>query len=454
MAATRADAVGAWTRPAAAALALLAAWALTLANTLVTFEPELLPADARGFVDPSVEFGPANAVSAGLFAVLAAAAGWNAAAAARGSRPRRARVLRWAGLGTLGALLAVDELTDLHLRLLSQTYLDQVGPELGFVRGYAVWAVLAAPLALALAALFVWSVRRELADRPALRRAAWASGFLWITVLVHEALAEPLFATRAPALENLLEESAEMLGAAGLAAVSALAFTRHPPRPVALRRRLALAGGAAALGMACLACRAEPPLTDWGATDVWMGPFPSGTGAEQTLALPHGAVSRIDVRAAYRAADGAPGVLALRLRAADEALLREAAVRVPAGAVMAEYAARFAPLAADAGARAHVQAAADPNNSGVFTLSVSSGDAQPSGAVFPNGQPAPAGQDLNVRLYGPRGASLAKLGALARLAARDPLMLVILADALLLAIAAGFVTLTLAPLLHQRAPPT
>ena len=97
---------------AIAMLALAVAWALTLANAVVTFEPDLLAEDVRPFLDPSVEFGPANAVSAGLFALLAAVAGWNALAAAGGHGYRRRQVLGWTGFALLALGLAIDELTD------------------------------------------------------------------------------------------------------------------------------------------------------------------------------------------------------------------------------------------------------------------------------------------------------------------------------------------------------
>ena len=74
---------------------------------------------------------------------------------------------------------------------------------------------------------------------------------------------------------------------------------------------------------------------------------------------------------------------------------------------------------------------------------MTNGDLQDDGAVFPNGQPTPAGQDLNYRLYGPRDASFAKLAAISRLLQRDPLMLIILADGILLVTVAAVTTANL-----------
>ena len=429
---------------AIAMLALAVAWALTLANAVVTFEPDLLAEDVRPFLDPSVEFGPANAVSAGLFALLAAVAGWNALAAAGGHGYRRRQVLGWTGFALLALGLAIDELTDAHLRLLSEAYLGQVGRELGFIRGYAVWVGLAAPLAVVVAAVFVAFIRDELASRPLLRRAAWIAGCLWVTVLAHEALAGLVFATRAPALENLLEEGAEILGTGLFIAVAALARGRAPQTMSGSARRISVTLAALAIvAGAWLGWRAEIPLNDWGATDVWMGPFPAGTAAAQTLALPGGPLGRVDVQAAYAADDDRPGILALRLQRSNGASLRETSVAVVPGAIMSEHAARFSPLVTTAGDRAVLQVSAPPSASGAFTLSVTNGDLQDDGAVFPNGQPAPAGQDLNYRLYGPRDASFAKLAAISRLLQRDPLMLAILVDAVLLTTAAVAATVML-----------
>lgn len=427
-----------------AALALLAAWALVLANTLVAFEPELVSADLRGFLDPSVEFGPANAMSASLFALLAAVSGWNALTIVRNLGPRNRRVLGWAGIAVLAMGLAIDELTDAHLRLLSDAYLAQVGRELGFIRGYAVWVGLAAPLALVVAVLFIRFIHRELAEAPLLRRAAWIAGFLWVTVLAHEALAGRVFATRAPALENLLEEGAEILGTATLIAVAALAFNQAPRTAGVSRRRIGLALAVVALSAgAWLGWRAEVPLNDWGTTDVWMGPFPAGTAAAQTLALPGGPLGRVDVEASYAASDDIPGVLAIRLQRPDGASVREASAAVVPGTIMTEHVARFTPIVTTAGERAVLQVSALPSVSGAFTLSVTSDDLQVDGAVFPNGQDAPPGQDLNYRLYGPRNPSFAKLAAVVRLVLRDPVMLAILADAALLGTVAAATTMNL-----------
>ena len=431
-------------RTTIAVLALLAAWALVLANTLVTFEPDLISEDLHGVFDPSVEFGPANAMSAGLFALLAAVAGSNALAFARDHRSRRRHVWGWTGFAALAGGLAIDELTDAHLRLLSEVYLAQVGRDLGFIRGYAVWVGLAAPIAVLVAVIFVAFIRHELASRPLLRRAAWIAGFLWVTVLAHEALADLVFATRAPALENLLEEGAEILGTAMFIAVAALAG-----RPVAtirggsIRRVAAILAALALVAGVWLGWRAEVPLNDWGTTGVWMGPFPAGTAADQTLALPGGPLGRVDVQASYAADDDRPGILAVRLQRPDGASIREASTAVVPGEIMAEHAARFSPVLTAAGEPAVLQVAALPSVSGVFTLSVTSDDLQVDGAVFPNGQPAPVGQDLNYRLYGPRDASLAKLAAVGRLVQRDPLMLAILIDAALLVTAALAATVNL-----------
>ena len=431
-------------RTTIAVLALLAAWALVLANTLVTFEPDLISEDLHGVFDPSVEFGPANAMSAGLFALLAAVAGSNALAFARDHQSRRRRVWGWTGFAALAGGLAIDELTDAHLRLLSEVYLEQVGRDLGFIRGYAVWVGLAAPIAVLVAVVFVAFIRHELASRPLLRRAAWTAGFLWVTVLAHEALADLVFATRAPALENLLEEGAEILGTAMFVAVAALAG-----RPVAtirggsIRRVAAILAALALVAGVWLGWRAEVPLNDWGTTSVWMGPFPAGTAADQTLALPGGPLGRVDVQASYAADDDRPGILAVRLQRPDGASIREASTAVVPGEIMAEHAARFSPVLTAAGEPAVLQVAALPSVSGAFTLSVTNDDLQVDGAVFPNGQPAPVGQDLNYRLYGPRDASLAKLTAVGRLVQRDPLMLAILIDAALLVTAALAATVIL-----------
>ena len=431
-------------RPAIAVVALLTGWAMVLANTVVTFEPDLIPENLHGVFDPSVEFGPANAVSAGLFALLAAITGWNALDAARDRESRRWQVLGWTGFAALAAGLAVDELTDAHLRLLSEVYLDQVGRDLGFIRGYAVWVGLAAPLALLVAVVFVSFIRREMAARTLLRRAAWTAGCLWVTVLAHEALTGLVFATRAPALENLLEEGAEILGTAVFIAVAALA--REPAlrsHARSMRRIGAVLVVMVLIVGGWLGWRAEIPLNDWGTTDVWMGPFPAGTAAEQTLALPGGPLGRVDVQASYAAVNDRRGVLDIRLQQPNGVSIREASIAVVPGAIMAEHSARFTPVLTTAGAQAVLQAAAHPSVAGAFTLSVTSGDVQRDGAVFPNGQPAPLGQDLNYRLYGPRDASFAKLAAMIRMVQRDPLMLAILADAAFLLTAAVAVTVLL-----------
>lgn len=427
-----------------AVFALLVAWALVLANTLVAFEPDLVPQELHGVLDPSVEFGPANAMSAGLFALLAAVAGWNAVDFARGHGNRRRQALGWAGFAALAVGLAIDELTDIHLRLFSETYLKQVGRELGFIRGYAVWVGLVAPLAALVAVAFVKFFRAELASRPLVRRAAWIAGFLWVTVLAHEALANLVFATRAPALGNLLEEGAEIMGTAVFVGMAVVA-RGPPPRNLAASIRsigLVLAAVALVAGV-WLGWRAEIPLNNWGTTDVWMGPFPAGTAAEQSLALPGGPLGRVDVQASYAAVDHRPGLLAVRLRQPDGTSIREASVAVIPGAIMAEHAARFTPVLTAAGDPAALQVAALPSVTGSFTLSVTSNDLQADGAIFPNGQPAPAGQDLNYRLYGPRDASFAKLAATVRLVQRDPLMLAILVDSLLLLTAAVSATVIL-----------
>ncbi len=431
-------------RPVLAALALFAAWVLVLAHTLVTFEPDLISRDLRGFLDPSVEFGPANAMSAGFLALLAAVAGRNALVSARDYGHQRRQVFGWMGFAVLAGGLAVDELTDAHLRLLSEAYLGQVGRELAFIRGYAVWVGLAAPVAVLVAVLFVVFIRHELASRPLLRRAAWTAGLLWMTVLMHEALADLVFATRAPALENLLEEGAEILGTSVFVAVAALA--RGPSATThgrSIRRVVVILAAFALVAGVWLGWRAEVPLNDWGTTSVWMGPFPAGTAADQTLALPGGPVGRIDIQASYAADDNSPGVLAIRLRRPDGASIREASTAVIPGEIMAEHAARFTPVLTAAGEPAVLQVAAHPSVSGAFTLSVTSDDLQADGAVFPNGQPAPVGQDLNYRLYGPRDGSFAKLAAIVRLVQRDPLMLAILVDSVLLLAAAVSATVIL-----------
>lgn len=427
-----------------AVFALLVAWALVLANTLVAFEPDLVPQEVHGVLDPSVEFGPANAVSAGLFALLAAVAGWNAVEVARAHGVRRRQALGWAGFAALAAGLSIDELTDVHLRLFSETYLEHVGRELGFIRGYAVWVGLVAPLAALVAVAFVTFFRAEFSSRPLVRRAAWTGGFLWVTVLAHEALADLVFATRAPALGNLLEEGAELLGTAVFIAMAALARGRPPRSFEASSRSIVLVLAAFALiAGVWLGWRAEIPLNSWGMTEVWMGPFPAGTAAEQSLALPGGPLGRIDVQASYAAEDDRHGILAVRLRQPDGTAIREASATVVPGAIMAEHAARFTPVLTTAGDPAALQVAALSSVTGSFTLSVTRNDLQADGAVFPNGQPAPAGQDLNYRLYGPRDASFAKLAAIVRLVQRDPLVLAILVDSVLLLAAAVSATVIL-----------
>ena len=307
-----------------------------------------------------------------------------------------------------------------------------------------MWVALVAPLAVLIAVVFVRFFRAEFASRPLVRRAAWTGGFLWVTVLAHEALADLVFATRAPALGDLLEEGAEILGTAVFVATAALA-RRRPPRSFepSIRSIGLLLAAVALIAGVWVGWRAEIPLNNWGMTAVWMGPFPAGTAAEQSLVLPGGPLGRVDVQSSYAAVDDRPGVLAVRLRQPDGTSIREASVAVVPGAIMAEHSARFTPVLTTAGDPAALQVAALPSVTGSFTLSVTSNDLQADGAVFPNGQPAPAGQDLNYRLYGPRDASFAKLAAIVRLVQRDPLMLVILVDSMLLLAAAVSATVIL-----------
>ena len=349
------------------------------------------------------------------------------------------------------AFLAFDELTDFHLRVISETYLSSVGRDLGFLSGYYVWVGVAAPLALLAVLGFGLFISREFADRPAWRAAALIAGSLWVTALAHEALAERIFASTAPAFENLLEEGAELIGTAGLAGVFLAALLARTPtssqRVAWARSGLIMLGtvvAATLLAAVWAFLRAEVPLNAWGPTAVWMGPFPAGTGATQTLQWPDAPVARVDIRVAYQTSGAALGALDLRVLDAAGRPLREVRTAVPSGAELREHSIRFTALDLPTGQAATLQVSAAPAVSGVFTLAVTDDDLQRDGVLFANGEATPAGQDLTYRLYTPRDPIRAKLAALGSLIRREPVYLAILFDALAVLSSGAIITVLLA----------
>ncbi len=439
---------------------LALAWLLVAVDLVITFEPDALPAAIRTTLDPSVEGGIANALSAALLALLALVGLVHAARSVSAPRAGVWSRVGWPALALIGAFLAFDELTDFHLRAVSEPYLSGIGPDLGFLSGYYVWVGLAAPFALLTALGFVLFISREFADRPAWRTAALTAGLLWVTALAHEAMAERIFASTAPAFENLLEEGAELIGTAGLVSVFVTALLARPRASsarVAWRRSGLIALGtvfAAALLAAVWAfLRAEVPLNSWGPTAVWMGPFPAGTGATQTFRWPDAPVARVDLRVAYQSLGTAPGELDLRVLDAASTPLREVRTAVPTGAELRERSIRFAALDRPAGQSAILQVSAAPAAPGAFTFAVTDDDLQRDGALFANGEGTPTGQDLNYRLYTPRDPIRAKLAALGSLLRREPVYLAILIDALAV-LAVGTLTTVLATRnRHARTPP-
>ena len=328
-----------------------------------------------------------------------------------------------------------------------------------FWGGFYVWVGLALPIVILFLVVFVWFARSVFGQSRGLLAAVISCGVLWVAVLLHEALAESVFLTRAPALENLLEEGSELLGAAGLASVAALLLARRveaaeSSRPaIGLGRLLARAGLMAlaivAGGLIWALFRAEVPLTNWASTDVWMGPFPAESGAVQTLVFPDTAVSRLDLKASYSSLESTPGQLDLRMRDGAGNPIRESKLPVPPDKPLAEVTARFSPFVPGGDRRGEIQIAVPAGTPGEFVLSVVQGDRVPAGSLFPNGEPAPLGQDLDFKFYGPRPPNFGKLAAFGAVSIREPLYVAMLVDiwaVLALGLAPVFVVIALRPI--------
>lgn len=188
----------------------------------------------------------------------------------------------WLGIAAITLWLSADEVAQVHETIGAYARAHSALLEQTLPAGY-FWVLVLGPFAAAAAAFLFLFIRRVLAPIPHCRRLALAGATLWVSAIVLEALAVPVFHTvgigeggqliNAPySLEYALEESSELLGTTFLL-LSFIELAAQPAIEFAARLAAVLAAGDARQ-----AVEGATPPSDPGAPEG--GPAASALGAD------------------------------------------------------------------------------------------------------------------------------------------------------------------------------
>ena len=401
--------------------------------------PSLLPPDNLLVqLDPEIEHGFANAASA---ATLLSVALLSAANAIVGGRRRTGRVAvgGWTMLATTAALVAVDEIADIHNYALIAVRRLVFGAELASA-GWAAIAMLSPILAALALAMWIF-VSRGLRSA-AVRRPLVLGIGAWLLAAAFDATQSTLHKGQSHVLGSVVEEMLEISGAllillGAVISLRGTAASRPPLRVLGGHWRKPLIGSAAVVavcGSLAIAYAFRVLLID--AQGIYPNAFELRLGAHeaviQEVRMPAYPIGRLDFRLAHRVGgDGDSGIASVRvtrLESPDQPLA-EYQLEVPAAQV-----ARWTsidlipPLVEPHGQRLALQLVADVEPDAELRVGVTQINRYVDGGFWINGARAYPNQDLEFAVYGAPEPTRSKLEAVWRTFRSDGRWPVLLAN--------------------------
>ncbi len=407
--------------------------------------PALLPPDnLLRQLDPELDEGFANALSAAILLTVAMLAAANAVV---GWRRRAGWVTLggWSLLAAIVALVAVSEITDSH----NTPQFDARQVVFGAETPPPEWARIAllSPL-LAVFALAMWVFARH-----GLRAAARVPLLLgvgaWVLAVTFDATQHILLTDQDHVLGSIVEEMLEVSGALliGLSAATALprdAVSQLPPRVIRGRWLVPLVGSMAVvvvLGALSFVVAFRVQLIDAGA-DRDHGTLDLRLNAQesvmQELRMPADPIGRIDLQLAQNDPNGRPGTAAVRVTrlGQPEHTLAVGSVEVPTGdRPRWRSIDLLPPLAEPEDQQLGVWVIADITPGAELQVGVAKADRYAEGRFWINGAPGNPQYDLQFVAYGTAEPTRSKLQAVWHTLTSDwrwPVLLIRLAPGLTL----------------------
>ena len=383
--------------------------------------PALLPPDnLLRPLDPELDEGFANALSAAILLTVALLAAANAIVGWRRG-VGRVSLGGWSLLAAIVALVAVSEITDSH----NTPQFDARQVVFGAETPPPEWARIAllSPL-LAVFALAMWVFARH-----GLRAAARVPLLLgvgaWLLAVTFDATQHILLTDQDHVLGSIIEEMLEVSGALliGLSAGITLrndAASRSPPRLLDGHWLVWLGGSMAvvvALGALSVVFAFRVLLIDVRAVphlDTFELRLRAQESVMQELRMPADPIGRIDLRLAQPDPNGRAGTVAVRITSLEnpEDALAVGSVRVPPGnRPLWRSVDLLPPLTQPEGQRLNVWVIADIEPEAVLWVGVTKMSWYAEGGLWINGAPGEPHHDLEFVAYGTSEPTRSKLAA-------------------------------------------
>ena len=385
--------------------------------------PALLPPDNLLLqLDPELDDGFANALSAAIMLTVALLSAANAIVGWR-RRTGRVAVGGWTMLATTAALVAVDEIADIHNYALGDVRRLVFGAELAS----AVWAKIAmlSPI-LAAFALAMWIFVSRGLRSAAVRRPLVLGIGAWLLAAAFDATQATLLTGQDHVVGSIVEEMLEIGGALliGLSAAIALrgdAASRSPPGVLGARWRTPLVGSMAVvvvLGSLAVVFTFRVLLIDARAVthlDTFELQLRAQEAVVQEVRMPAYPIGRLDFRLGQRDPNRDWGVASVRITRLErpERLLAEYQVEVPTGkSARWRSVDLIPPLVEPEGQRLALQLFADIAPDAELRVGVTTTNRYGEGRLWVNGAPGEPAHDLEFLAYGAPEPTRSKLQAI------------------------------------------
>ena len=388
----------------------------------LAFPALLAPDDLLQALDPELDEGFANALSAATLLIVALLALANAIGSWRRATGRTA-IGGWILLAATAAAVAVSEMSDAH----NDAVVAAVPLVFGAEAADADWAriVLLSPL-LAVFGLAMWVfVRRGL--RTAAVRAPFVLGIgAWLLAAAFDATQPTLLTGQDHVLGSIVEEMLEVGGALliGLSAAIALrgdAASRSPPSVLGPSWRVPLVGSIAVvvvLGSLAVVFTFRVLLIDARAVthlDTFELQLRAQEAVVQEVHMPAYPIGRLDFRLVRRDPNRDWGVASVRMTTLErpERLLAEYQVEVPTGETARWRSVDLIPpIVEPEGQRLAIQLFADIAPDAELRVGVTTTNRYGEGRLWVNGAPGKPAHDLEFVAYGAPEPTRSKLQAI------------------------------------------
>ena len=396
-------------------------------------------------LDPELDEGLANALSAATLLVVALLALASAIANWRRSRGLTA-IAGWGALAAIAAAIAVSEMSDTH----NDAVVAATPLVFGAEAADADWAriVLLSPL-LAGFALAMWLFCRRGLEAQAVRAPLVLGAGAWLLAVAFDATQPMLLNGQDDVLGSVVEEMLELSGALLIALSAATdlrgsAASRSSPHVFHGRWLRPLVGSTAVvvvLGALAFVVAFRVLLIDARATidhDTLDLRLHAQETVMQELRMPAEPVGRIDLQLLHQDPNGSAGTAAIRIvdRAHPERTLAVGSVEVPVDdRPRWRSIDLLPPLTEPHNQPLQVWVIADIAPEAVLQVGVTKANRYPDGGFWINGEPGNARHDLQFAAYGAAEPTLSKLQAVWRTITSDwrwPVLLLRLAIGLTL----------------------